>query len=657
MPVNIIGTLKPKNNGKFPVAEAVDIKVTDDLRLDKALEKKADLSTLNFTLAGKADNSDVTNLQEQINNIISPVTEDAEVINARVGADGTNYSTLKARLDAETNAINAKTDKIISNINEIAQPINLLKSAVNVYKNTGINTTTGAKVSGQSGRDLYIIAVSSGDYIYFTQCSGSIMQVGYYSDSEADTFLYFAYNKGLNQWNKAVTIPSDVHYIGISVDTSYTSTAFVGYNSNYNAWTNGYEQKLSSEVYIQEVNDLETSLNEVNTDISTLSDSISNIEQPLNMLQSAVNVYANTGINVNTGAKQASTNWTLYVMKVTSGEKYYITTCATSIMQIGFYSDSEATEFIGFAYNSGWDQWNKEYTIPESVNYIAVTVTPDYVSSAFFGKKSDYVALTEGYIAKLSDTFYIDASKFGSEWVTIGIGTEHPTIKEGFAYARSHDKKVVIAPGTYDLVEEGIEDTDSGFILPKEVHGYGVTFLCNLDTENWNISPVNISGSGQGTKLYGITIICSNCRYCIHDERGYATGGYYHNIFKDLNLIHNSAASSTLTNPQCIGGGLGNGGYIEIENCVFDSKVSNEVTYHSYAHKSAPDAPYDNQTIPCTVIIKDSWFKHKASATSIGSYTTVMNKMYINNCSIGTAITHSTETNIEIIDWNNSVRT
>ena len=39
MPVHVIGTLKPKNNGKFPVAEAVDIKVTDDLRLDEALAR------------------------------------------------------------------------------------------------------------------------------------------------------------------------------------------------------------------------------------------------------------------------------------------------------------------------------------------------------------------------------------------------------------------------------------------------------------------------------------------------------------------------------------------------------------------------------------------------------------------------------------------
>lgn len=36
MPVNVISTIKPKNQGTFPVAEAVDIKITDELRLDAA---------------------------------------------------------------------------------------------------------------------------------------------------------------------------------------------------------------------------------------------------------------------------------------------------------------------------------------------------------------------------------------------------------------------------------------------------------------------------------------------------------------------------------------------------------------------------------------------------------------------------------------------
>ena len=112
MPVNVIGTLKPKNNGKFPVAEAVDIKVTDDLRLDEALENKADLSSVNFALDNKADKTTTTSLQNQINNIIEPVTEEAEVINAREGADGTSYTTLKERCDSEYNVQTSRYNKL-----------------------------------------------------------------------------------------------------------------------------------------------------------------------------------------------------------------------------------------------------------------------------------------------------------------------------------------------------------------------------------------------------------------------------------------------------------------------------------------------------------------------------------------------------------------
>ena len=213
MAVVVIDTIKPKNQGTFPVVEAADVKVTNDKRLDTALNEKANASTveaLSTAVAGKASQSDVTalqtavagkasqsdltalsntvadkadksalaetntavagkqaalteeqlaacnsgitsalvtqigtnttaiagkadsadlattnaavatkaeaadvatetaNLQNQINNIVSGSTADSEVINARVGEDGTSYATLKARLDSETerNSIN-----------------------------------------------------------------------------------------------------------------------------------------------------------------------------------------------------------------------------------------------------------------------------------------------------------------------------------------------------------------------------------------------------------------------------------------------------------------------------------------------------------------------------------------------------------------------
>ena len=71
-------------------------------------EKVAQIGTNTTNILLKANTTDVNaataNLQAQINQIITPVTQDAEVQNARV-ADDTTYNTLKERLDAENNYI------------------------------------------------------------------------------------------------------------------------------------------------------------------------------------------------------------------------------------------------------------------------------------------------------------------------------------------------------------------------------------------------------------------------------------------------------------------------------------------------------------------------------------------------------------------------
>lgn len=112
MPVNVIGTLKPKNGGSFPIVEAIDVFVEGYQSLADAVSHFATdamISAIELVLSGKANTSDVntavTNLQNQINQIeISASAESVvapEVAAARVGADGTSYQTLKARLDAE----------------------------------------------------------------------------------------------------------------------------------------------------------------------------------------------------------------------------------------------------------------------------------------------------------------------------------------------------------------------------------------------------------------------------------------------------------------------------------------------------------------------------------------------------------------------------
>ena len=105
MSVQIIDTLKPKNNGSFPVAEAVDIAVTNTQRLPEALAEKASAADV----ASKADaatvDSSLNNLQEQIDQIEISASAEAvvapEVAAARVDEGGTSYETLKQRIDAD----------------------------------------------------------------------------------------------------------------------------------------------------------------------------------------------------------------------------------------------------------------------------------------------------------------------------------------------------------------------------------------------------------------------------------------------------------------------------------------------------------------------------------------------------------------------------
>lgn len=72
MPVTVIDTLKPKNNGSFPIVEAVDVAVSAGQRLPEALAAKADASALAATdaaVATKADKTDISLVNEKIEDL------------------------------------------------------------------------------------------------------------------------------------------------------------------------------------------------------------------------------------------------------------------------------------------------------------------------------------------------------------------------------------------------------------------------------------------------------------------------------------------------------------------------------------------------------------------------------------------------------------
>lgn len=174
MSIEIIDILKPKNGLSFPVVEAIDVFVDGFDNLADAVSHFATdemIEAINTVLSGKASTSDVTtataNLQAQINNIVSGSTADSEVINARVGADGTSYQTLKARLDAE----NAKAFQFRGELSDLNYTTIAEADQIGCYNSR--STTTAEledKPDGVTGAfSLMVNNWSSGDSVGIVQ--------------------------------------------------------------------------------------------------------------------------------------------------------------------------------------------------------------------------------------------------------------------------------------------------------------------------------------------------------------------------------------------------------------------------------------------------------------------------------------------------------
>ncbi|HPY85512.1 MAG TPA: SGNH/GDSL hydrolase family protein [Ruminococcus flavefaciens] len=145
MPVYVIDTLKPKNGLDFPVVEAVDVAVEGYSSLADAVTHFATdtaIVAINTALSDKADASDIASLQTQINQIITPVTQDAEVQNARIGADGTSYQTLKARLDAENAAIKDSLSSLYTDGYNLYNIENELEDTIVYSDRKGVETNS-----------------------------------------------------------------------------------------------------------------------------------------------------------------------------------------------------------------------------------------------------------------------------------------------------------------------------------------------------------------------------------------------------------------------------------------------------------------------------------------------------------------------------------
>jgi hypothetical protein len=242
------------------------------------------------------------------------------------------------------------------------------------------------------------------------------------------------------------------------------------------------------------------------------------------------------------------------------------------------------------------------------------------------------------------------------------------------AASEASNTDVYVSDGTYDIYSEFIEKYGENYFnaddftsqpnfeglpLNNGVNLYftsGAKVVCVLPTNETSetaqkrFSAFKLDGTDAG--LYNLDLYCKNTRYSIHDE---ASGrGSYHHVYKDCR-IEQARDQNSFGYENCIGGGCGLHGRIDIENCYFKGAIASgySVTWHNGSQSGAQNYIY----------ISNSYFEQGKIRFRYYGVSDLMSRMTVSGCSIPFEIEEplpetgtSTVVNTEIVKWNNVIR-
>ena len=178
------------------------------------------------------------------------------------------------------------------------------------------------------------------------------------------------------------------------------------------------------------------------------------------------------------------------------------------------------------------------------------------------------------------------------------------------------------------------------------------------------LQPFYSAGNSSFT-LDGLNIKAQNTRYCVHDEHG--GQGVYHHTYKNC-IMHYTNTYSSPYYVQCIGGGLGQNGYISIEGGMYTSEPTYAYSGQTIDSSTQPITYHNgnNANALSKIFIKDVYLTGKGHFR-FGDYGPSTNKtpVLITGCRMGMPTTHAFENqefsvvNFEITesrDWTDPYR-
>ena len=568
-------------------------------------------------------------LQAQLDLAISGATVDSEVILARASWYGFTYPTLGDNVRNQAKRVSKYSGNIWNE--EI------------LYSNYYINAS--GQIAPAAGLFVSTKIPITPSTIYYCKCinglkSAHIAQyqaddtfigfLGYITDGAFTTaanasYLLFAYATS--------TYDPETDGISIQLNTSKYKKIYVPYITAKDYITDLEIEAAITNWYGRSFEHLSEAINDTIEEISECTDNMwkeYNIRHHVYLNSSGVPAAGAPGVNTFTSQDPIPVDPSTTYRVVNSDN--------TSNCHIAQYrSDDTFIGFLGYITNG-------TFTTDANASYILFTSNygddyePDNNGIAIYPESSTHKTYLP-YITAKDAVARLMASKL-SDYIIIGTGEAYTTLKDGFNAAIAQDKGVILKPGVYDLgLEVGLPSI--GLTTPKHLIGYGAKIVYHSLTEDWNFSPLNMSTSMDEVIIEGVEIEVEDCRYCIHDEE-YNRANYYHHVIKNCKLTHLSAPTVTLIAPTCIGGGFGNSGLIEVENCVCSSEYTHDASYHANS---------TGQTGNCDWICKDSVFKTHAQLVG-NALTGFLNTMYFSNCKCGDLPTDPGTANSNLVQWN-----
>lgn len=576
--------------------------------------------------------------------------DNTELEDIRVGADGVTYDSAGDAVRTQFKNIKEQHENDVTQLRgDIVKCVHyepykniFNKDSTDKVSGFYINMTNGYKNINASW-SAYILPVKAGETISINQGGAQCNFVSEYTNLST-----LGTNAKVKGWisgfmsGDGIVVPDNAQYLIISF------TSFDSMQVEYNDVATSYEPY---KLVVPNTRELQEQIDNLD---SSLENKVDYVQSKNIFNKDSTDKVDGFWINNTNGKAYKNINnaLSIYCIPIIAGKIISIKGCSDSAR---YAFCSKYTNIATLATNStlegyigGGDCSNgiEGLLVPEKAKYLYFDTNTSYMG----GVQIEYNGRSTSYEP------YGNLIPTNEHIVKVGIGEDFETLKSGIEYATRFNGSIVkVKKGIYDLVEEfGDElETSKGLVLKNNVHvifevGSKILFNYEGDLQNVHVNFSPFNSGAYGFIIENLDLEASNCRYCIHDERGNSYD-FYHNLYKNCRMKLDNTNNPDWKNPQCIGTGIANG-VIEIENCRFN----NYITFHNN-NGTSTNSKSD-------VYIKDCYFER--GSIIVGSYgnSTEISNFYISGNSLGENIknqdTESTAlVNIELHAWNNEVRT